>query len=95
MNEKAAAASRVEPHQLAAGYLADDTVKRRPYDLLAELRETAPVVRTAGGPWLVLGYEAGQSVLRNPVFSRSRAAADTCRRSSIPAQRPISGCRRW
>ena len=77
MNEKAAAASRVEPHQLAAGYLADDTVKRRPYDLLAELRETAPVVRTAGGPWLVLGYEAGQSVLRNPVFSRSRAAADT------------------
>ncbi len=77
MNETAAAASRVEPHQLAAGYLADDTVKRCPYDLLAKLRETAPVVRTAGGPWLVLDYEAGQSVLRNPVFSRSRAAADT------------------
>ncbi len=77
MNETAAAASRVDPHHLAAGYLADDTVKRCPYDLLAELRETAPVVRAAGGPWLVLDYEAGQSVLRNPVFSRSRAAADT------------------
>lgn len=78
MNETVAA-SRMEPHQLAAGYLADDTVKRCPYDLLAKLRQTAPVVRSTGGPWLVLDYEAGQSVLRNPVFSRSRAAADTLR----------------
>jgi cytochrome P450 len=88
------AAGRIEPHHLAADYLADDTVKRCPYDLLAKLRATAPVVRSAGGPWLVLDYEAGQSVLRNPVFSRSRAAADTLR-SFIDPGPPTSGCRRW
>jgi cytochrome P450 len=76
VSETAAAANRVVRH-LAADYLADDTLKRCPYDLLAQLRNAAPVVRTAGGPWLVLDYDAGQSVLRNPVFSRSRAAADT------------------
>jgi cytochrome P450 len=77
MSETAAPAGTAGPHLLAAAYLADDTLKRCPYDLLSQLRDVAPVVRTAGGPWLVLDYQAAQSVLRNPAFSRSRAAADT------------------
>jgi cytochrome P450 len=58
-------------------YLADDTEKRAPYDLLRTLREACPLIRTSGGPWLVLGYDLAKSVLRDARFSRSRAAADT------------------
>jgi cytochrome P450 len=58
-------------------YLADDREKRSPYDLLRRLRDAGPLIRTTGGPWLVLGYDLAKSVLRDPRFSRSRAAADT------------------
>jgi cytochrome P450 len=63
--------------ELAHRYLADDAEKRSPYALLGELREAGPLIRTAGGPWLVLGYDAARTVLRDRRFSRSRAAADT------------------
>jgi cytochrome P450 len=63
--------------ECAHRYLADDAHKRAPYDLLRRLRETGPLIRTTGGPWLVLGYDLAKSVLRDARFSRSRAAADT------------------
>lgn len=58
-------------------YLADDGEKRAPYDLLRRLRDAGPLIRTSGGPWLVLGHDLAKSVFRDPRFSRSRAAADT------------------
>jgi cytochrome P450 len=63
--------------QCAHRYLADDGEKRSPYDLLRRLRDAGPLIRTTGGPWLVLGYDLAKSVLRDPRLSRSRAAADT------------------
>src|ERR1700758_3667434 len=65
------------PADAAHRYLADDAVKRDPYRLLAELRKAGPIVQTTGGPWLVLELETAKSVLSDPRFSRSRAAADT------------------
>jgi cytochrome P450 len=63
--------------ECAHRYLADDAEKRSPYDILRRLRDAGPLIRTAGGPWLVLGYDLAKSMLRDPRFSRSRAAADT------------------
>jgi cytochrome P450 len=58
-------------------YLADDTLKRCPYAMLAQMRELAPIVRAAGGQWLVLDYELGRAVLRDGRLSRSQAAQAT------------------
>lgn len=63
--------------QCAHRYLADDSEKQMPYELLGKLRDAGPLIRTSGGPWLVLGYDLARSVLRDARFSRSRAAADT------------------
>jgi cytochrome P450 len=70
-------ASEVALAQQAGRYLLDDAIKRAPHEILTRLRDASPVVPTSAGPWLVVGHELGQAMLRDPRFSRSLAARQT------------------
>ena len=71
--ESARTAAVTDAQELAAQVrrsLATPEGRRDPYPLYRRLREVAPVAWADPGIWLVTGYEAARSVLRDPRFER-------------------------
>ena len=65
----------------ADAFLVDYKTRSEPWDLFRRLRETAPLLRTTSGTWLVARYADCQSVLKDDRFSRRAAALRT---SALP-----------
>jgi cytochrome P450 len=65
----------------ADSFLADYQTRADPWDFFRRLRETAPLLRTTPGTWLVARYADGQSVLKDDRFGRREAALRT---SALP-----------
>ncbi len=65
----------------ADSFLVDYVTRSTPWDLFRRLRETAPLMRTSSGMWLVARYADCQSVLKDDRFSRREAALRT---SALP-----------
>ena len=65
----------------ADSFLVDYDTRSIPWDLFRRLRETAPLMRTTSGMWLVARYADCQSVLKDDRFSRREAALRT---SALP-----------
>jgi cytochrome P450 len=62
-------------------FLVDYRTRAEPWDFFRRLRETAPLLRTTSGIWLVSRYADCQSVLKDERFSRRQAALRT---SALP-----------
>jgi len=65
----------------ADSFLVDHETRAWPWDFFRRLRETAPLLRTTSGTWLVARYADCQSVLKDERFSRREAARRT---SALP-----------
>jgi hypothetical protein len=65
----------------ADAFLVDYKTRSVPWDLFRRLRESAPLLRTTSGTWLVARYADCQSVLKDDRFSRRAAALRT---SALP-----------
>jgi cytochrome P450 len=65
----------------ADSFLADYQTRSDPWDFFRRLRETAPLLRTTAGTWLVARYADSQNVLKDERFSRREAALRT---SALP-----------
>jgi cytochrome P450 len=65
----------------ADSFLVDFETRAQPWEFFRRLRETAPLLRTTSGTWLVARYEDCQAVLKDDRFSRREAALRT---SALP-----------
>jgi cytochrome P450 len=65
----------------ADAFLIDYQTRAVPWPFFRRLRETAPLLRTTSGTWLVARYADCQSVLKDERFSRREAAVRT---SALP-----------
>ena len=65
----------------ADAFLVDYKTRALPWEFFRRLRETAPLLRTTSGTWLVARYADCQSVLKDERFSRREAAVRT---SALP-----------
>ena len=65
----------------ADSFLVDYETRAQPWDFFRRLRETAPLLRTTSGTWLVARYADCLSVLKDDRFSRREAALRT---SALP-----------
>lgn len=65
----------------ADSFLVDFDTRANPWDFFARLRETAPVLRTTSGTWLISTYGDCQAVLKDDRLSRREAARRT---SALP-----------
>jgi cytochrome P450 len=65
----------------ADSFLVDYEARAQPWEFFRQLRETAPLLRTTSGTWLVARYADCQSVLKDDRFSRREAAVRT---SALP-----------
>ncbi|MCU1658642.1 MAG: cytochrome [Pseudonocardiales bacterium] len=66
----------------ADSFLVDFDTRANPWEFFQRLRETAPVLRTSSGTWLISTYADCQSVLKDDRLSRREAALRT---SALPA----------
>ena len=55
-------------------FLTDDKSRGAPHDVLAAVRAQSPVYKSGVGTWVVTGYDAAVSLLRDPRLSRWEAA---------------------
>src|SRR5690349_24991997 len=65
----------------ADAFLVNFEARANPWEFFRELRETAPVLRTTSGTWLVAGYADCEAVLKDERLSRKEAARRT---SALP-----------